>query len=696
VAALVISGGAVLTACAQQPDITVTTAADTVADDGETSLREAFARANEGGDDNIIVLAAGGTYDLTNCAAGALVHALASELTLMVDPTERATIHQRCTNSGILRSRSKDSVLVVNGVDLVGGPNNGATLRGAGIASAGRLRMTQSSVTGVNAGPGGTVIEGDTAGMTDWPEDFTFGAATSVTGNTGTGLRVRDGDVRVDGSSRFTGNLGHGIRLEGSASSLVVDRADVSGNGGWGVHATGAGATPVRMSGGHIDDNAAGGLFCSGCDVHLDRSSVSGNGANAAAGSGGGVVFLVDHQDSGIAGRLRLGDSQVSGNRAQRPGGGIFVGHAETSDPDADTSTSLSLTVVENNTTTGDGQHGGGVAVLVGSLSVERSEILSNTAGGTGSDGGGVYLSEAVSGVRPPQELHGGSSTFRGNHASGRGGGAFVDTTSVVEISDAFEQNRAGGPGGGAFLRGELDTLPQGRAAFTGNTSGGQGGGAYLEVSGALESALVQGNQATEGGGIFVGPTSDLTVRTSAIATNTASVQGGGIAVGAARAVDVVNSTLTGNAAPRGGGLSVGAEVPVVSVGHTTLADNISPAGANVASSGGLVETLASLLVRPLGGGTNCAAAPGDLSPAGFSWSSDTSCGVHGWDIISTEDPQLGPLADNGGPTPTRLPAPTSPVANRVFADQCTIATDQRHVARPQGPGCEPGAVEIG
>ena len=48
---------------------------------------------------------------------------------------------------------------------------------------------------------------------------------------------------------------------------------------------------------------------------------------------------------------------------------------------------------------------------------------------------------------------------------------------------------------------------------------------------------------------------------------------------------------------------------------------------------------------------------------------------------ILAQDPQLGPLAGNGGPTQTQLPATTSPVVNKGIAFGLT--TDQRGLTRP-------------
>src|SRR5690606_18945172 len=66
---------------------------------------------------------------------------------------------------------------------------------------------------------------------------------------------------------------------------------------------------------------------------------------------------------------------------------------------------------------------------------------------------------------------------------------------------------------------------------------------------------------------------------------------------------------------------------------------------------------------------------------------------------LSGVDPALAALADNGGPTPTRLPHPGSPAIDRIppgtpLLCDGTDPVDQRGVHRPQGDGCDVGAVE--
>src|SRR3970282_626777 len=54
----------------------------------------------------------------------------------------------------------------------------------------------------------------------------------------------------------------------------------------------------------------------------------------------------------------------------------------------------------------------------------------------------------------------------------------------------------------------------------------------------------------------------------------------------------------------------------------------------------------------------------------------------------------LGPLANNGGPPQTHALLAGSPAIDAGSPDCPPPATDQRGVARPQGPACDIGAYE--
>jgi hypothetical protein len=78
----------------------------------------------------------------------------------------------------------------------------------------------------------------------------------------------------------------------------------------------------------------------------------------------------------------------------------------------------------------------------------------------------------------------------------------------------------------------------------------------------------------------------------------------------------------------------------------------------------------------------------------------DGSCELAGPGDAIGVNPALGVLADNGGPTLTHLPLAGSPAIDSVPASVCTGLvsgpfSDQRGIARPQGAGCDAGAVEV-
>jgi hypothetical protein len=109
-------------------------------------------------------------------------------------------------------------------------------------------------------------------------------------------------------------------------------------------------------------------------------------------------------------------------------------------------------------------------------------------------------------------------------------------------------------------------------------------------------------------------------------------------------------------------------------------------------------QSFGSVLAQPQGG-PNCTAA---ATSNGYNFSDDASCGFTGTgDTQNGGDPLLGSLASNGGATQTRLPQAGSPLLDAIPSGSCQadgaagVTTDQRGVTRPQGTGCDIGAVEV-
>src|SRR5919106_1696258 len=228
---------------------------------------------------------------------------------------------------------------------------------------------------------------------------------------------------------------------------------------------------------------------------------------------------------------------------------------------------------------------------------------------------------------------------------------------------------------GGVLNSGDLTMA---NVSVTMNTTGPLTGGGGIDNAAALTLAnvTVSGNRAgTDGGGIFNSGTVTLT-----------------------------NVTLSGNKGDRGGGLY---NTGSATLNGTTVARNTAHAGGGgglFAGPGGTLRLENSMVAN------NIDASPsnqrpdclGPLVSGGYNFVENAAgcAGITGAGDITALDPKLGPLLDNGGPTPTQAPAADSPLidaGNPATAGSgsgaCT-ASDQRGAPRALGVRCDIGAVE--
>ena len=290
----------------------------------------------------------------------------------------------------------------------------------------------------------------------------------------------------------------------------------------------------------------------------------------------------------------------------------------------------------------------------------------------------------------------------------------------------------------------ELSALTIARGRFTGSSDGG---GGILNFVGTLtlRNAVVTGNSAVgtangaDGGGIsnFGAMTpAELTLIDSLVEGNTSAGSGAGIRNRAAGEVTLVRSTVAGNASGGGAGCAGGGGVQTqgpltildstisrnfhpdraggvlvcgpdgsATIARSTLASNEAPSGANllVLGAGGTAMLESAILADPLGGGQSCEVGGGAvLTSNGHNLADDASCALNGPADQPAIDPQLEPLADNGGPTPTHALAPSSPAVDAGISDG--TRADQRGLPRPVdlaeianasgGEGADVGAFE--
>ena len=245
---------------------------------------------------------------------------------------------------------------------------------------------------------------------------------------------------------------------------------------------------------------------------------------------------------------------------------------------------------------------------------------------------------------------------FNGGGIGIGGAGAGPDVTisnSVVSGSDSL-----GSYGDGGAIAVYVGTLTVQSSTLTGNSAAGSGGAIFSYGSDlTIENSTIADNHALNfgGGGVYSGDDS-MTIRNSTIYDNTAvNYHGGGVEAFGTNAT-IESSTISGNTANYGAGLSSNNNVyfTTMSLVDTIVADNTaSVAYPNVRGS---FDAAFSLIEGP--------------DPV-----NETVPGSN----ITGQDPQLGPLASNGGPTQTQALSTTSPAVDKGSLS----GTDQRGQPRP-------------
>jgi hypothetical protein len=255
---------------------------------------------------------------------------------------------------------------------------------------------------------------------------------------------------------------------------------------------------------------------------------------------------------------------------------------------------------------------------------------------------------------------------------------------------------------------------------LTGNSAHNNGGGIYNSSIGGNSATLtvsdstISTNSAAgqKGGGIFndgsTGGNATLTVIACTINGNSA-FDGGGIcndgSGGGSASLKVNVSTFYNNTAINGGGIfNNGNSFTMTAVSASTLSSNSAGQGDSIYNSGGAL-TIGNTILKAGSSGVNIVESGGTHFSYGFNLSSDNGNGflTNEGDQTFT-DPMLGPLTDNGGPTPTMMPLPGSPAIDQGRPDvvpNLTSHTDQRGRYRPyDDPGVPNGtgsdATDIG
>jgi hypothetical protein len=228
----------------------------------------------------------------------------------------------------------------------------------------------------------------------------------------------------------------------------------------------------------------------------------------------------------------------------------------------------------------------------------------------------------------------------------------------------------------------------------TGNT-GNYGAGFLNHDAATIVDTLIEGNSSIAGGGGIGNIGGEMTVTGCTIADNTVQGYGGGIN----NTGDLVleNTTITGNHADwTGGGIFFGdnANPSFLQITSCTITDNTVGQGPFDQIGGGGLRAggARAALVRNsiIAGNSSQTLGPdvrGTVTSLGYNLIGDSTDSV-GWnslDLTGTSgsplNPELGPLQDNGGPTPTQALLAGSP-ALRAGDPMLRYSSDQRGSGR--------------
>jgi CSLREA domain-containing protein len=203
----------------------------------------------------------------------------------------------------------------------------------------------------------------------------------------------------------------------------------------------------------------------------------------------------------------------------------------------------------------------------------------------------------------------------------------------------------------------------------------------------ALRNLTVEKGSADLGDGGGVLNRGTLTVSGSTLWANRApGGSGGGIANLGTAAVS--NSTLSANGTTNGligGGAGGGiANLGTITVTNSTLSGNSATNGDGIANNSG-TTTLKNTIVSDGSPGRNCSVGSGAITDGGHNLSSDNSCVTAATSLPGVTNLMLGPLADNGGPTPTHALGERSPAVDKGRSFGATA--DQRGLPRPTDLG---------
>jgi len=398
----------------------------------------------------------------------------------------------------------------------------------------------------------------------------------------------------------------------------------------------------VAVSNSGFSGNSAkhGGAIVNLGELSISDSSFSDNSAEY----GGGAIY----NDEGT---LSISDSAFSGNSADWGGGAI----------DNWGELSISDSSFSGNST----EVGGGAIDSLGKLSISGSAFSGNSA----EVGGAIYNRGELSIV---------NGTFGGNLAD-NAGGAIDNEGELSIVNSTFSDNLSEVGSGAIHNNGELSISD---SSFSGN-SAEYGGAIYNWGELSIVSSAFSGNSADESGGAIVnGGDGTLSISDSIFSHNSAEYSGGVIENWSE--LSITNSTFSDNSAEYGGGV-IG-NWGELSITNSTFSDNSADSWGGAIDNEGELSIVNSIIA---GRGGNACFSDGELKRNISNFILDGTCSP-----ALRGDPMLGELVEPEDGSPAYFPLLAGSRAIDAADDDYCPATDQIGTVRPQGGGCDIGAIE--
>jgi uncharacterized protein (DUF2141 family) len=599
------------------------------------------------------------------------------------------------------------AIVAISGLQIIDGKQTTADASGnaygGGIYNAGTLTVTNSVISGNQVVGSGTYTYDTqaTAGRTYGGGIYSTGSLT-ITGSTLSNNTVTNLATKFQTSSAISnsGTAAGGAIFSADIALLALSNDTITDNS---LSASNEfnGVTYVQYANGGFAAGggvyAAGAMTVSDCSV-TGNTTTAGDASSYGSGNGGnaygGGIF--------VSGLLTMTSSVVENNnlnsgRSSFDGG--FSGAAHGGGVDAEAGASISTTTISsNNMTAGDAgfsdgvSAGGGLYAPFGATLNSDTINENNILGGPGApaddvqgsnittSGGGIFGGDlninnsSITGNTITSRLQVKSGAVVGGHNVGGG----ITSAGMSSITNSTVSGNSVIGGHGLYAYSNYQTTYGGNA---------DGGGIYNSGPLTITNSTIAANHATGGAGADADSSANL--------PGQAGGNANGGAIFTSQNLTVYDSTITGNTATGGKG---GAAYYYHNQVYQPAGPAGTPTGGGIDIAAGLTLLDNSIVSANTTIGEND--IHGNASPASASnligVGGGLTNGING-NKVGINNPDLSPLANNGGPTLTMIPLSGSPVIDAGINSLIPsgVTTDQRGAARIVGKAVDIGATEF-